>query len=434
MTYGTLLSTRARTTLLALLLATAGLAPAAAQAPAAKELTWKVQSTWPQANLLHELPLIMAKAIDEMSGGRLKMNVMAAGMIVPPFEVLDAVHKNVLDAAHSWPGYWTGKNMAAGLFGPPPAGPFGLGRDEFLSWLHVGGGIELYNELLQKELKLNVVAFFTTTLCYWEAFGWFRKPFESLADLRKMKFRTSGLGPADAAQHGRARPCRCRAVRLSRPSSAAPSTAPSGQSRATTYSWDSTTSPNTTTCPTCANPRAVQEFLINKTKWDELPADLKAIVKNALLAEIMRMNNASIDLESKAADRAGREARRKDHAHAGRGAQGTADRQSTRCSRRSRARTRSSPRFSRRSASLPSASSRMPPRFVPARASGGALLALKQQLRSRPEQAIQLRNLRMGRQCDCLFGDRADSAAPARPPVSSAAGWQRRPRYPEPAT
>ena len=48
-------------------------------------------------------------------------------------------------------------------------------------------------------------------------------------------------------------------------------------------------------------PPGIQEFLINKTKWDELPADLKAIVKNALLAEIMRMNNASIDLESKAA-------------------------------------------------------------------------------------------------------------------------------------
>ena len=120
----------------------------------------------------------MAKAIDEMSGGRLKMNVMPRRHTRGAFEVLDAVHKNVMDAAHSWPGYWTGKNMAAGLFGPPPGGPFGLGRDEFISWLHSGGGIELYNELLQKELKLNVVAFFTTTLCYWEAFGWFRKPFE----------------------------------------------------------------------------------------------------------------------------------------------------------------------------------------------------------------------------------------------------------------
>jgi TRAP-type mannitol/chloroaromatic compound transport system substrate-binding protein len=53
--------------------------------------------------------------------------------------------------------------------------------------------------------------------------------------------------------------------------------------------------------PDMRQPPGIQEFVINKTKWDELPADIKAIVKNALLAEIMRMNNASIDLESKAA-------------------------------------------------------------------------------------------------------------------------------------
>src|SRR5262245_2471682 len=294
------LSSFLRWTLPAILLIAADFAPAAAQAPAAKEVTWKVQSTWPTANLLHESPLIMAKAIEEMSGGRLKMNVMAAGMIVPPFEVLDGVHKNVLDGAHSWPGYWTGKNMAAGLFGPPPAGPFGLGRDEFLSWLHSGGGMELYNELLQKELKLNVVAFFTTTLCYWEAFGWFRKPFESLADLRKMKFRTSGLGLQMMRQMG------VSAVQmpggevipaLERGTiDGAEWAIPShdilmGFQNVTKYYY----------MPDMRQPPGIQEFLINKTKWDELPADIKAIVKNALLAEIMRMNNASIDLESKAA-------------------------------------------------------------------------------------------------------------------------------------
>ena len=285
--------------MLATLLTVAGLVAAVAQGAAPKEFYWKVQSTWPQANLLHESPIIMAKAIDEMSGGRLKMNVMPAGTLVGAFEVLDAVHKNVMDAAHSWPGYWTGKNMAAGLFGPPPGGPFGLGRDEFISWLHSGGGIELYNELLQKELKLNVVAFFTTTLCYWEAFGWFRKPFESLADLKKMKFRTSGLGLLMLQNMG------ITTVQMAGgevvPSlergtiDGAEWAIPShdilmGFHNITKYYY----------MPDMRQPPGIQEFLINKTKWDELPADLKAIVKNALLAEIMRMNNASIDLESKA--------------------------------------------------------------------------------------------------------------------------------------
>jgi TRAP-type mannitol/chloroaromatic compound transport system substrate-binding protein len=285
--------------MLATLLTVAGLVAAAAQGAVSKEFSWRVQSTWPQANLLHESPIIMAKAIEEMSGGRLKMNVMPAGTLVGAFEVLDAVHKNVMDAAHSWPGYWTGKNMAAGLFGPPPGGPFGLGRDEFISWLHSGGGMELYNELLQKELKLNVVAFFTTTLCYWEAFGWFRKPFDSLADLKRMKFRTSGLGLLMLQNMG------ITTVQMAGgevvPSlergtiDGAEWAIPShdilmGFHNITKYYY----------MPDMRQPPGIQEFLINKTKWDELPADLKAIVKNALLAEIMRMNNASIDQESKA--------------------------------------------------------------------------------------------------------------------------------------
>ena len=266
----------------------------------AQSIEWKVQSTWPQANLLHESPVLMAKQIEEMSGGRLKMNVMPAGTLVPAFEVLDATNKGVMDAAHSWPGYWTGKNMAAGLFGPPPAGPYGLGRDEFLSWLHNGGGMELYNELLQKELKLNVIAFFTTTLAYWEAFGWFKKPFENLAELRKMKFRTSGLGllmmqnmgvPAVQMPGGEVIPALERGT-IDGAEWAIPShDILMGFHNVTKFYY----------MPDMRQPPGIQEFLINKSKWDALSKDLQAIVKNALLAEIMRMNNASIDLESKAA-------------------------------------------------------------------------------------------------------------------------------------
>jgi TRAP-type mannitol/chloroaromatic compound transport system substrate-binding protein len=161
-------------------------APAAAVAQA-KTYSWKLQSTWPQANLLQNSVIALVKSIDEMSAGRLKIEASPAGQLVPAFEVLDATHKGVIDAAHSWPGYWTGKNTAAGLFGVPPGGPFGLGRDEFLSWMLMGGGLDLYNDMLQKELKLNVVAFITTTNPYWEAFGWLKKPFENLAELRRIK-------------------------------------------------------------------------------------------------------------------------------------------------------------------------------------------------------------------------------------------------------
>jgi len=272
---------------------------AAAQAPA-NTYTWKLQSTWPQANLLQESVAAFAKSVDEMSAGRLKIEVSPGGQLVPAFEVLDATHKNVIDAAHSWPGYWTGKNTAAGLFGAPPGGPFGLGRDEFISWMLSGGGLDLYNEMLQKELKLNVICLITTTVPYWEAFGWLKKPFENLAELRRIKYRTSGMGLdmlRNMGMTGVQMPGGEVLPALERGTiDGAEWGIPShdilmGFHNITKYYY----------MPDMRQPPAVHELLINKSKWDELPADLKAIVRAASLAEIVRMAAHSIDLDSKAA-------------------------------------------------------------------------------------------------------------------------------------
>jgi TRAP-type mannitol/chloroaromatic compound transport system substrate-binding protein len=69
--------------------------------------------------------MLMAKEIETMSGGRLKLQVSPSGTYVGAFEILVATHKGVLDAAHSCQNDWIGKSMAAALFGPPPAGPLG---------------------------------------------------------------------------------------------------------------------------------------------------------------------------------------------------------------------------------------------------------------------------------------------------------------------
>ena len=277
------------------------LAAFGAGAPAeAQTRTLKLQSTWPQANLLQESVAAFAKSVDDMSGGRLKIEVSPAGQVVPAFEVLDATHKGVIDAAHSWPGYWTGKNTAAGLFGVPPGGPFGLGRDEFLSWMLAGGGLELYNEMLQKELKLNVVCLVTTTVPYWEAFGWLKKPFENLAELRRIKYRTSGMG-LEMLRHmgmtgvqmpgGEVLPALERGTIDGAEWGIPSHDILMGFHNVTKFYY----------MPDMRQPPAVHELLINKTKWDELPPDLKAIVRHAGLSEIIRMTATSIDLDSKAA-------------------------------------------------------------------------------------------------------------------------------------
>ena len=125
----------------------------------AQTKTLKMQSTWPASLTLQDNFRFFAERVDKLTGGTLKIETMAAGQVVPAFEVLDATHKKVIDGGHGISYYWVGKNKAATLFSATPAGPFGMDHIDFIGWLYDGGGLELYWEFYQKELKLNVVAF-----------------------------------------------------------------------------------------------------------------------------------------------------------------------------------------------------------------------------------------------------------------------------------
>jgi TRAP-type mannitol/chloroaromatic compound transport system substrate-binding protein len=76
------------------------------------------------------------------------------------------------------------------LFGSPSGGS-GLGMDQmaWVSWYLDGGGKQLYQELFDQHLKVNVVGFIVQPVGP-EALGWFKEPINSLADLRKKRFRT----------------------------------------------------------------------------------------------------------------------------------------------------------------------------------------------------------------------------------------------------
>jgi TRAP-type mannitol/chloroaromatic compound transport system substrate-binding protein len=271
-------------------------------AAAQQKIVWKVQSAWPASNLLHLSAVEMAKMIEEMSGGRFRWEMSGAGTIVGSFEVLDAVNRGLIDATHAWPGYWAGKNSAAGLFAPGPGGPFGMDREEYIAWLFAAGGLELYNELLQKELKMNVVVpVFTTSLPYWEPLGWFKKPFTNLEDLRKMKFRTSGLGME-----------MMRSMGVSVVTLAGGEVIPALERGAVDGAEWAIPSHDIIMgfqgvskhyyMPDLRQPASYQEIIVNKAKWDALPKDLQAIVKYAGMAEIIRMTAVSVDQDSKAAE------------------------------------------------------------------------------------------------------------------------------------
>jgi TRAP-type mannitol/chloroaromatic compound transport system substrate-binding protein len=172
-----------------------------AQAPAPASRTIKMQSTWPASNTLQEHFKHFAERVDKLTQGGIKIDAAAAGQIVPPFEVLDATHKKVLDGWHAIAYYWVGKNPAAALFAAPPGGPFGMDHMDYLGWLYVGGGLQMWRDFYQNDLKLNVIPWPAHPSSP-QALGWFKKPLKSVADFKGMKCRQTGLNSEVYAKLG----------------------------------------------------------------------------------------------------------------------------------------------------------------------------------------------------------------------------------------
>ena len=179
--------------------AAAALACPAALAQAPKSI--KMQSTWPASNTLQEHFKHFSERVDKLTQGGIKIDALAAGQIVPPFEVLDATHKKVLDGWHAIAYYWVGKNPAAALFAAPPGGPFGMDHMDFLGWLYVGGGLQMWRDFYQNDLKLNVIVWPAHPSSP-QALGWFKKPLRSVADFKGMKCRQTGLNSEVYAKLG----------------------------------------------------------------------------------------------------------------------------------------------------------------------------------------------------------------------------------------
>ncbi|MBM3510835.1 MAG: twin-arginine translocation signal domain-containing protein [Alphaproteobacteria bacterium] len=162
----------------------------------AQTVTLKMQGSWGAKDVFNEMAEDYVKRVNDMAGGRLKIDYLLGGAVVHPFSVQDAVHQGVLDAAHTVPVYWYGKHKGASLFGSGPV--FGYNANQCLGWIHNGGGYDLYVELVQQILKLNIVGFFAMPMpC--QPLGWFKKEIKSAADLKGLKYRTVGLA-ADLMQ------------------------------------------------------------------------------------------------------------------------------------------------------------------------------------------------------------------------------------------
>ena len=155
----------------------------------------KMQGSWGAKDIFNEMAEEFVKRVNDMAGGRVRIDYLVGGAVVKPFEVMDAVSKGVLDAGHTVPVYWYGKSKVASLFGSGPIN--GCDAPQTLAWIYRGGGLDLYKELLTK-LGLNVVGFFCMPMPT-QPLGWFKNPVKSAANLKGLKYRTVGLA-ADLMQ------------------------------------------------------------------------------------------------------------------------------------------------------------------------------------------------------------------------------------------
>ena len=111
-------------------------APMVATAQTATSL--RFQSTWPAKDIFHEYANDFASKVNKMAEGKLKIEVLPSGSVVPAFQLLDAVNKGTLDGGHGVLAYHYGKSSALALWGSGPA--YGMDPNMVLAWHQHGGG------------------------------------------------------------------------------------------------------------------------------------------------------------------------------------------------------------------------------------------------------------------------------------------------------
>ena len=162
----------------------AGAAPAVhAQAT----IRWRLASSFPKAlDTIYGAADVFAKKVGEMSGGKFSVSVHPGGELMPAFGVVDGVQQGTVEAAHTAPYYFFGKDDT---FAMGTAIPFGLNSRQLTAWYYDGNGLKLFREFYDKYNIVNFPGGNTGA----QMGGWYRKEIKGVADIKGLKMRIGGF-------------------------------------------------------------------------------------------------------------------------------------------------------------------------------------------------------------------------------------------------
>jgi TRAP-type mannitol/chloroaromatic compound transport system substrate-binding protein len=173
--------------------AAAGAAAAAAVAAPAvvhaqATVRWRLASSFPKSlDTIYGAADVFSKQVAAATGGKFTVSVHAAGELMPAFGVVDGIQNGTVEAAHTAPYYFFGKDPT---FAMDCAIPFGLNSRQMTAWMYEGNGLKLFREFYR---NFNIVNFPMGNTGA-QMGGWYRKEVKSVADMKGLKMRIGGFG------------------------------------------------------------------------------------------------------------------------------------------------------------------------------------------------------------------------------------------------
>jgi len=161
------------------------------------KVQWRMSTTWsPALDMLQGAAQRLAKVVDEMSGGRFRIEVFPGGQIMPPFACFDAASQGTIEAFMAASTYWVAKEPATEWF---TSIPFGMNPEGMAAWHYQGDGLKLWEETYA---PFNLVPRLGPAFGPQMA-GWFRKKITTTGDYKGLKMRIgTSLGGKVIARAG----------------------------------------------------------------------------------------------------------------------------------------------------------------------------------------------------------------------------------------